>query len=295
MPGLRVIKAAANDPVPLDVVKSHMKVTFANDDALIEMYLEAATEKVEGFLSRSLITKTYVLSLDHFPHLHHAHSYGGHSEHHGYRHHHPLQIKLPRSPLAQVPRVEYLDLQGVRQTMLPRLDQPWRADTIYVLGAQILDPNGKIQEVTGDEEEGGGDPAFSGGSIPTFGTNPGDTVDDGEIQWTCKGPAPAGDFLVDTNGEPGRIYPNINTNNYYWPYTQRVPNAVQIYFVAGYGDNADAVPAIFKTPLMIYVKGLYDFRDPLLTTPGSAPQELPSHLRDLLSEHRIKDFAPTEG
>jgi hypothetical protein len=293
MPGLRVIKAAANDPVPLDVVKNHMKVTFANDDALIEMYLEAATEKVEGFLGRSLITKTYVLSLDHFPHLHHGH--GSYSGHHGYSRHHPLQIKLPRSPLARVQRIEYLDPQGVRQTMLPRIDQPWRSDTIYVLGAQILDPNGKIQEVTGDEEEGGGDSAFSGGSIPTFGTTPGDTVNDGEIQWTCMGPAPPGDFLVDTNGEPGRIYPNINTNNYCWPITQRVPNAVQIPFVAGYGDNADAVPAIFKTPLMIYVKGLYDFRDPLLTTPGSAPQELPSHLRDLLWEHRIKDFAPTEG
>ena len=74
-----------------------------------------------------------------------------------------------------------------------------------------------------------------------------------------------------------------------------MPNAVRIHFTAGYGVITDNVPAHFKTALMIYTKGLYDFRDPLLTTPGAKPTELPSHLRDLLWEDRIKDFAPTEG
>jgi hypothetical protein len=273
--------------VPLEVVKNHMRVDTADDDALITIYLKAATKKVEGFLGRSLVNQGFVQSFDYFPHLRHD---SGHS-----RRHHPLQIKLARSPLAQVSRIEYLDLTGALQTMVPRVDKKWQASTIVIVGNQILDPNGNIQEVATGEEEGGEDPTTTGTDEPEWGTDLGDSVPDGEVTWECKGPAPAGDFIVDTNSEPGRIYPNVNTNNYCWPATQRVPNAVQVYFTAGYGVNADAVPSIFKTPLMIYTKGLYDFRDPLLTTPGSAPQELPSHLRDLLWEDRIKDFAPTEG
>jgi len=293
MPGLRVITPAAVTAVPLQMAKNHMKIDTTVDDDLITLYLESATEKVEGFLSRSLVNKDFAQFLDYFPHAHGHHDSHGHQGHNS--RHHPLQIKLARSPVAKVSRIEYLDLNGTLQTMVPRVDQPWRADTIYIVGQQILDPNGNIQEVATGEEEGGGDPSHSGDNEPTWGTHPGDLVDDGEISWECKGPAPLGDFLVDTNSEPGRIFPNVNRNNYFWPYTQRVPNAVRIYFTAGYGVNADAVPSIFKTPLLIYTKGLYDFRDPLVTTPGSAPQELPSHLRDLLWEHRIKDFNPTEG
>ena len=295
MPGLRVITPAATTPVPLQMAKNHMKIDTTVDDDLITLYLESATEKVEGFLSRSLVNKDFAQFLDHFPRSHGHHDSHGHQGVHNSRRHHPLQIKLARSPLAKVDRIEYLDLNGTLQTMVPRVDEPWRADTTYIVGQQILDPNGNIQEVATGEEEGGGDASHSGGNEPTWGTNPGDLVDDGEISWECKGPAPLGDFLVDTNSEPGRIFPNVNRNNYFWPYTQPVPNAVRIYFTAGYGVNADAVPSIFKTPLLIYTKGLYDFRDPLVTTPGSAPQELPSHLRDLLWEHRIKDFNPTEG
>jgi len=292
MSGLRVVTPAATLAVPLQVAKNHMKIDADTDNDLITLYLQAATEKIEGFLGRSLVNKNYVQSFDHFPRSSHHHG-----EVHGdyYSRVRHIQIKLARSPLAKVDRIEYFDLSGIMQTMVPLVNQPWRADTIYIVGQQILDSNGNIQEVTIGEEEGGGDPTSSGDNQPTWGTSPGNTVTDGEITWECKGPAPLGDFIVDTNSEPGRIFPNVNRNNYFWPFTQRVPNAVQVYFTAGYGDNADAVPSIFKTPLMIYTKGLYDFRDPLLTTPGSAPQELPSHLRDLLWEHRIKDFNPTEG
>jgi len=284
MPGLKVITPAATLAVPLQVAKNHMKIDTTVDDDLITMYLTAATDKIEGFLGRSLVNKSFVQALDYFPHRGHHHSGR-----------HPLEIKISRSPLAQVSKVEYFDLTGTLQTMVPKVDASWSSSTVYIVGFQILDPNGNIQEVATGEEEGGGDPSSSGETEPTWPTTPGDTVDDGEISWKCIGPAPAGDFLVDTNSEPGRIYPNVNRGSYCWPLAQRIPNAVRIYFIAGYGVNADAVPAIFKTPLLIYTKGLYDFRDPLLTTPGAKPTELPSHLRDLLWEHRIKDFNPTEG
>jgi hypothetical protein len=275
--------------------KAHAHISTTDDDTIIGTYLDAARVKVEGFLGRSLINKVYVQTFDHFPRQHHHDG-----AHHGGERHYDrpvrhLEIKLGRSPLVNVLRIEYLDTSGVLQTMLPRVDAVWQKDTIYIVGNQIVDPNGNIQEVDSGEEQGGGDPNHSGDDEPTWGTGVGDLVDDGEIKWRCKGPAPVGDFIVDTNSEPGRIYPNINTNSYFWPFTQRVPNAVRIYFTAGYGVNPDDVPSHFKTALMIYTKGLYDFRDPLLTTPGAKPTELPSHLRDLLWEDRIKDFAPTEG
>jgi hypothetical protein len=226
-----------------------------------------------------------VQSFDHFPRLKDCSHRDGHA----------LQIKLARSPLVQVSRIDYVDLNGVTQTLVPRVDRRWQASTIYTVGNQILDPNGNIQEVLTGEEEGGLDPSTSGATEPTWPTSVAATVDDGEIQWQCKGPAPTGDFLVDLNAEPGRVYPNVINGIYPWPATRRVPNAVQVYFIAGYGQFADAIPSIFKTPLLIYTKGLYDFRDPLLTTPGAAPQELPNHLKDLLWEHRIKDFNPTDG
>jgi hypothetical protein len=297
MAGLKVVKAAANEPVTLQMLKDHMHVTDSNTDDLIGVYLAAARQKLEGFLGRSLINKGYRQSFDYFPHYH-GHNRMAADSHNGYYlrgHKHPLEIKLGRSPLIAVSNVQYLDLKGVLQTMLPRVDAPWEANTIYAVGNQIVDANGNIQEVATGEEEGGGDSSHSGDAIPTWGTHVGDTVPDGEITWTCKGAAPAGDFIVDTNGEPGRIFPNVNANNYCWPITQQVPNAVRVHFTAGYGDDAESIDGIFKVPLMIYTKGLFDQRDPLLTTPGAAPQELPSHLRDLLWEHRIKDFNPTEG
>jgi len=296
MPGLRIVSRTDTNslPVTLTTFKDHAHISTNDDDVIINTYLDAARIKVEGFLGRSLINKVYVQTFDHFP-RHHHHD-GTHHEHfHRDRPSRALEIKLGRSPLVNVLRIEYLDLSGAIQTMLPRVDNVWQADTIYIVGNQIVDPNGNIQEVDSGEEQGGGDPSHSGDDEPTWPTDIDLTVADGEITWRCKGPAPVGDFIIDTNSEPGRIYPNINKNNYFWPFTQRVPNAVRVYFTAGYGVNPDDVPGHFQTALMIYAKGLYDFRDPLLTTPGAKPTELPSHLRDLLWEDRIQDFNPTEG
>jgi hypothetical protein len=299
MPGLKVEIAPVAEPVDLDMLKNHMHVDVTTDDEIIGVYLQSVRTKVEGFLGRSLITKGYVQSFDHFPraHGHNEHGSDGRGNQSFYRghHRHHLEIKLGRSPLVAVSRVEYLDPNGVLQTMLPRIDMPWDGGVEFLLGQKIIDLNGNIQEVTevSDADEDGS--SQSGDTVPTWPTSSGDTVDDGGLTWTCRGPAPVGDFIVDCRSEPGRIYPNINTNNYFWPYTQRVPNAVRVHFTAGYGDDPASIPGIFRTAIMIYVKGLYDFRDPFLTSPGAKPQEMPSHLRDMLWEDRILDFNPTEG
>jgi uncharacterized phiE125 gp8 family phage protein len=226
MAGLKIATPAINEPVDLTMLKNHMHVDTTTDDDLINVYLETVRQKVEGFLGRSLINKTYRQSFDHFPHYHGRDRMAASSDYGHYLrgHAHPLEIKLGRSPLVAVSNIEYLDLNGVLQTLMPDAD-----------------------------------------------------------------------FIVDYDGEPGRIFPNVTAGTYLWPATQRVPNAVRVTFTAGYGDDPDDVPALFRTAIMIYVKGLYDFRDPFLATPGAKAMEMPSHLRDLLWEDRIKDFAPTEG
>jgi Phage gp6-like head-tail connector protein len=299
MPGLKVETPPICEPVTLQMLKDHMRVSDTLQDELIGVYLQSVRTKVEGFLGRSLINKGYVQSLDHFPHYHGHDRMQADSHSHYYLrgHRHPLEIKLARSPLMNVSKVEYLDLTGVMQTLVPRIDAPWQSETAFLLGAKILDSNGNIQEVTtiGETNEDG--TSESGATVPTWATSLNATTGpDGALTWTCRGTAPVGDFIVDYHGEPGRIFPNVNVNSYFWPVnTQRVPNAVHIHFTAGYGDDPAAVPGIFKTAIMIYVKGLYDFRDPFITTPGAKPMEMPSHLRDLLWEDRIKDFSPTEG
>jgi len=156
LPGLRIVSRTDTNslPVTLDTFKNHARISTTDDDTLINGYLDSARIKVEGFLGRSLINKVYVQSHDYFPHHHHNGSHYGndHSHHRSIR---ALEMKLGRSPLVNVLRIEYLDLSGVWQTMLPLVNTPWAADTIYIVGNQILDPNGNIQEVDSGEEQVG--------------------------------------------------------------------------------------------------------------------------------------------
>lgn len=58
----------------------------------------------------------------------------------------------------------------------------WAASTVYALGAQILDPDGHIQQVT--------TAGTSGATIPTFNDSGGTTID-GTVVWTDQGAASA--------------------------------------------------------------------------------------------------------
>lgn len=46
-------------------------------------------------------------------------------------------------------------------------------------------------------------------------------------------------YTVDVHDEPARITPIFGT---YWPIARRIPNAVTVRFVAGYGDSGSDVP-----------------------------------------------------
>lgn len=57
--------------------------------------------------------------------------------------------------------------------------QRWNGDTVYTLGAQILDSNGNVQQVTVAGT------SVSSGVEPTWATTVGTTTTDGTVTWKC--------------------------------------------------------------------------------------------------------------
>lgn len=112
--GLKLITAPANDPVSLDEAKAHLRVDFTDDDILIEAFIEAATDYVDGpkgFLGRALIQQTWDLYLHEFPHP----MFGRYHGRHHFRRSSYIEVPLP--PLISVGGVFYLDSSGVEQEM----------------------------------------------------------------------------------------------------------------------------------------------------------------------------------
>lgn len=68
--GLKLITPPAATPIALADAKAHLRVDFADDDASITAYLNAAVDYVDGpggFLGRALVKQTWQLTLDAFP------------------------------------------------------------------------------------------------------------------------------------------------------------------------------------------------------------------------------------
>lgn len=297
MSQLRVETAPAAEPITLATVKAHLRVDTQADDALLGIYLQAAREAVEAASGRSLVNKLYRQSHDHFPrHDGHFGAYTGplhyrepyYNEHHRWIEKHC--IKLLRSPLVSVQKIVYLDQSGTQQTLLPAPAQ-WIAKNVFVIGDQIADSNGNLQEVTSVTEAEDGSESVSGATAPVWNMNSDPnsgsvTTADGDITWTNKGLAPSGDFLVDSDSEPPRVAPLFGS---FWPLTLAVPNAVQIFFTAGYGDTGDAAPAVLKVALMQSAGVMYEHREAL----GYESLSRLEWFDGLIYAERVRDFHPT--
>ncbi len=62
-----VVTPPATGAVTLDSLKVFMRLTGDDEDTLLQTLLDAATDQVELYLGRSLITRTLRLTLDRFP------------------------------------------------------------------------------------------------------------------------------------------------------------------------------------------------------------------------------------
>jgi hypothetical protein len=293
MGGFNVEIAPEAEPVALALVKNHLRITISTDDALISgLYMPAARELVEDSTALSLVNKGYRQSLDSFPH---ARGFSGigltnyeRAERTGRKENqHHQRIKLFRSPLVSVTKITYLGTDQVSHDLFPATPL-WSADTEYALGDVRLDSNGNLQEVTAlDDTQKAEDGTFSSGAIePTWSLTVGNPTTDLGITWTNKDTAPAGDFQVNADDRPPSVFPNYGA---VWPDTLRVENAVQIHFVAGFGDDGATAPSRAKLVLVMLVGTWYENRE---SVTEADLRTIPHHLEDLLWGVRVLDFNP---
>lgn len=93
---LQLISSPEEEPVSLEEAKLHLRVDFVEDDALIAEMIAAARRHAEMLTQRQIITARWKWMLDGFP---------------------CQTIVLPKSPVQSVLTIEYLDLDGILQTM----------------------------------------------------------------------------------------------------------------------------------------------------------------------------------
>ncbi len=95
---LAVDTAATGYPVTLEEAKRHLRVDYAEEDALITTLIGAATEQVEMFTRRQYMKATWTLKLD------------------DWWDRDDDVLELPRPPLLSVSSIKYDDGDGVEQT-----------------------------------------------------------------------------------------------------------------------------------------------------------------------------------
>ena len=96
--GLTRITPPTSTPVSLVDAKQHLRVSSADEDFLIESYVKAATQHLDGrdgALGRCLLTQTWQLKLDRFQD--------------------PITVPLP--PCQSVTSIQYVDVDGNTQTL----------------------------------------------------------------------------------------------------------------------------------------------------------------------------------
>lgn len=96
----KVVEAVADEPVPLEEARLHIKAdSDTTEDALIEAWITAAREVAEQYTGRALAVQTLEMALNDFP------SEGC------------QVIELDMPPVASITSVKYTDAAGVEQTV----------------------------------------------------------------------------------------------------------------------------------------------------------------------------------
>lgn len=142
--GLSLVTAPARDPVSVDEVKTHCRITQDLEDGLIAGYILAARQHIETWTRRALMTQSWRLTIDYaWPiaydvghrHLRYTHALDG--AYYGlglaivgpYASRARNRIVLPRPPLQSVDAISYVDGDGNTQTLGPSQYQVAKADT----------------------------------------------------------------------------------------------------------------------------------------------------------------------
>lgn len=301
------------EPVALVDMKNFLRVEFTDDDALITGMIQAAREAVEAFCNRSLVQKGYRQSLDSFPYftdtvmsqMAFPPSYYSLPRYSTTLWNYSQMIKLFAPPLVSVDRITFLSATDNSFHDLTPVPKIWYPGKVHVVNDQIMDNNGNVQKCTVPGTSQSDPPIWS----KAIGALTVENIDSPQQPngptWQNIGPlnltggfqsltnvtqAEFGSYIVDTDSEPGRIFPGPPGN--FWPSVLYVPQAVQIHYTAGYSSDASGVPQVFKQAIQQLVAGWYENRE--ADQPRNFSQ-LPNGIQRLLWTKRVMDYQPTRG
>lgn len=108
---LTLITPPTQYPVSLVEVKSHCNILHTDTDALLDMFLAAATDLFDGpsgLLGRCLCQQSWEYRVDDFPRYAHAE----HAIRSWTRMYSEIPMRLPIPPLVSVDSIKYVDLDG---------------------------------------------------------------------------------------------------------------------------------------------------------------------------------------
>jgi len=222
---LKLITSPLTEPLSLAEIKFYLKVTGTSEDVLLTQIITAIRKSCEDWTGRALVTQTWTLWRDAFPHR--------------------QKDRLPHDGYFELP-VDFAD-ESQRMISIPRPP---------------------LQSVTFLKT------CSAGNQAVTF---------------------DASKYFVDTASEPGRIVLNPSSS---WPTDLRLANAVEIEFVAGYGD-ASAVPGALRQGMLLWIKLLYADRNWLFEQGESTAglidfnrSDVPPLVTSLWSPYKIYSLDP---
>ncbi len=222
---LKLKTPPASEPLSLAETKTYLKVTGTADDTLISQIITALRKSCEDWTGRALVTQTWTLWRDAFPHR--------------------QKDRLPHDGYFELP-VDFAD-EAQRMISIPRPP---------------------LQSVT---------------FLKTYNTGNQATTFD------------ASKYFIDSASEPGRVVFNQSSS---WPAGLRPANAVEIEFVAGYGD-ASTVPDALKQDMLLWIKLLVADRNWLFEQGESTAgliefnqDDVPPPVASLWSPYKIYSLDP---
>ena len=95
----------------------------------------------------------------------------------------------------------------------------------------------------------------------------------------------ASSYTVTTGGDPGRLWLNEDAD---WPELMDRPSPIQVEFQAGYGAEADDVPAAIQAA--VTMTAAYFFDQPLPVVTGTIATELPLGVSRLIASERFQRY-----
>lgn len=214
MPLQRIVDPTV-EPMTLDEAKLHLRVDHTLDDALITAMISACRDFAETKTQRSLMTQTWVLTLDSFPGpslmgvpFGRAYSLPEHA------------IILERPPVQSITSIKYLDTSSTQQTM------------------------------------------------------------------------PTTDYVDLTNGGAQRVDAPVRITPVFgkiWPINQPQIGAVQVQYIAGYGNAGSNVPGGLKAWMKLRLGAMYENREEIAVGQRIVVSELP-FVDGMLDQYTVELF-----